>query len=137
MKTFGIKSFITPLALFLFGSVVHAQESVLAESMMRGSEIYADFCVSCHLENGEGIQSTFPPLANSDYLAQNREASIRGVKYGQQGKMTVNGISYNNIMPSMGLEDEEIADVMNYIMNSWGNTSKKMVTVDEVAAIEK
>ncbi|CAM3341969.1 cytochrome c [Zobellia roscoffensis] len=123
--------------LILMGYFAQAQEPELAESMLRGSEIYADFCVTCHLEEGEGIASTFPPLAKSDYLAQNRQASIHGVKYGQQGQMIVNGVTYNNIMPSMGLEDEEIADVMNYIMNSWGNSSDKIVTPEEVEAIKK
>lgn len=94
-----------------------------------------DFCVTCHLENGEGVAHTFPPLAQSDYLKNNREASIRGVKYGQQGELTVNGVTYNNVMAPMGLEDNEIADVMNYIMNSWGNWSDKLVTTDEVEAI--
>ncbi|MBU2945615.1 cytochrome c [Zobellia uliginosa] len=105
--------------------------------MQRGAEIYTDFCVTCHLEGGEGITGTFPPLAKSDYLAQNREASIRGVKYGQQGEMTVNGVTYNNIMTPMGLDDDEIADVMNFIMNSWGNSSDEIVTTEEVLAIEK
>jgi mono/diheme cytochrome c family protein len=113
------------------------QEADLEESMERGSEIYADFCVTCHLENGEGVANTFPPLAQSDYLANNREASIRGVKFGQQGEIVVNGVTYNNIMAPMGLEDDEIADVMNFVMNSWGNTSNMLVTPDEVKAIEK
>lgn len=113
------------------------QEADLEESMERGSEIYADFCVTCHLENGEGVANTFPPLAQSDYLANNREASIRGVKFGQQGEIVVNGVTYNNIMAPMGLEDDEIADVMNFAMNSWGNASDKLVTPDEVKAIEK
>ncbi|WP_252729828.1 c-type cytochrome [Zobellia uliginosa] len=127
------------LFLFLLVSVYYAQaqETVLAESMQRGAEIYTDFCVTCHLEGGEGITGTFPPLAKSDYLAQNREASIRGVKYGQQGEMTVNGVTYNNIMTPMGLDDDEIADVMNFIMNSWGNSSDEIVTTEEVLAIEK
>ncbi|NNE78409.1 MAG: cytochrome c [Pricia sp.] len=105
--------------------------------MERGSEIYADFCVTCHMANGEGVANTFPPLAESDYLMNNREASIHGVKYGQQGEIVVNGVTYNNVMAPMGLEDEEIADVMNYVMNSWGNTSKEMVTIEEVEAIQK
>ncbi len=113
------------------------QETTLEESMQRGSEIYADFCVTCHLEKGEGVEGAFPPLAKSDYLAQNREASIRGIKYGQQGELVVNGQSYNGIMAPMGLEDEEIADVMNYILNSWGNQSDKMVSVEEVGNIQK
>ena len=133
MKTFCCFLFF----LIFIGYFTQAQETELSKSMLRGSEIYADFCVTCHLEEGEGIANTFPPLAKSDYLAKNRQASIRGVKFGQQGEMTVNGVNYNNIMPTMGLDDEEIADVMNYILNSWGNTSKEMVTVKEVEAIEK
>lgn len=113
------------------------QESELSKSMERGKEVYADFCVTCHLDNGEGVAYTFPPLANSDYLATKREASIHAIKYGLQGEITVNGTTYNSAMSSMGLEDEEIADVMNYIMNSWGNTQFEMVTSKEVESIEK
>jgi len=76
---------------------------------------------------------TFPPLAKSDYLANNREASIRGVKYGQRGEITVNGVVYDNTMMPLGLEDQEIADVMNFVMNSWGNSQEKPVTIEEVA----
>ncbi len=113
------------------------QDPALEESIQRGNEIYADFCVACHLEKGEGVLHTFPPLAKSDYLSKNREASIRGVKFGQSGIIEVNGVKYNNVMAPLGLEDEEIADVMNFVMNSWGNTSNKMVTPEEVAAIIK
>ena len=111
------------------------QDKELAESIERGKLIYADFCVTCHLEKGEGVLNTFPPLAKSDYLANNRESSIRGVKYGQRGEITVNGVVYNNTMMPLGLEDEEIADVMNYVMNSWGNQQDKPVTTEEVSAI--
>lgn len=113
------------------------QEKALKESIERGSEIYADFCVSCHLETGEGVEATFPPLAKSDYLMANRKESIKGVKYGQRGPITVNGKPYDNTMMPLGLEDEEVADVMNYIMNSWGNSGAKMVTTEEVSNILK
>jgi mono/diheme cytochrome c family protein len=103
--------------------------------MQRGSEIYSDFCVTCHLPKGEGVVNTFPPLAGADYLMDNREASIRGVKYGQQQEIVVNGVTYSTAMPDPGLEDEEIADVMNYILNSWGNTSEEIVTVEEVEGV--
>lgn len=123
------------LFFFVCSASILAQEADLEESMLRGEMVYMDFCVTCHLENGEGVAHTFPPLAQSDYLKNNRKASIRGVKYGQQGELTVNGVTYNNVMAPMGLEDNEIADVMNYIMNSWGNWSDKLVTTDEVEAI--
>jgi hypothetical protein len=51
--------------------------------------------------------------------------------------MEVNGVKYNNVMTALGLEDEEVADVMNFILNSWGNTSETMVTVEEVAGVTK
>ncbi|RAJ09142.1 c-type cytochrome [Arenibacter echinorum] len=109
------------------------QDKELEESINRGADIYSDFCINCHMANGEGVEKTFPPLAKSDFLLNKREESIRGVKYGQQGYILVNGVAYNNIMPPMGLEDEEIADVMNYILNSWGNKSDSIVTPEEVS----
>lgn len=133
------------MKLFLIGyiavvsilSITLFQDNELKKSIERGSEVYADFCVTCHLPKGEGVANTFPPLAKSDYLLKNREASIRGIKYGQSGEILVNGVTYNGVMPAMGLSDEEVADVMNYILNSWGNTSKKIVTIEEVSLISK
>lgn len=113
------------------------QDKELQESIQRGKDIYTDFCITCHLENGEGVQNTFPPLAQSDYLINDREGSIKGVKYGRMGELVVNGVTYNNTMMPLGLEDEEVADVMNYILNSWGNSSTSMVTVEEVGLIVK
>lgn len=124
------------LAFITAGSAVLYQDKELESSMQRGKELYADFCVTCHMANGEGVANVFPPLAQSDYLAQNRAESIRGVKYGQNGKIVVNGVTYDNIMVSAGLENDEIADVMNFIMNSWGNSNEKLVSPEEVDGID-
>lgn len=113
------------------------QDKELKESIQRGKDIYTDFCITCHQETGEGVENTFPPLAKSDYLMNNREASIKGVKYGQRGELIVNGVTYNNTMMPLGLENEEIVDVMNYVLNSWGNSGAKMVTIEEVTTILK
>ncbi|MGB5228028.1 MAG: cytochrome c, partial [Eudoraea sp.] len=78
------------------------QDKELKESIQRGKVIYTDFCITCHLETGEGVENTFPPLAKSDYLMNNREASIKGVKYGQRGELMVNGVTYNNTMMPLG-----------------------------------
>lgn len=108
----------------------------LKKSIERGKEVYADFCIQCHLGNGKGNE-TIPPLSGSDWLVNKRKESIHAVKYGQSGPIKVNGKSYNSSMPPMGLTDEEIADVMNYIMNTWGNKQTKMVTVLEVSGVKK
>ena len=113
------------------------QSKALKESIKRGNAVYSDFCISCHLPNGEGIQNIYPPLANSDYLKSNRRASIKGLKYGLKGEITVNGLQYNKYMPPMGLSADEIADVMNFSNHSWGNTYGKIVTVKEVSEIKK
>lgn len=115
----------------------HNQNDKLKASIERGAAIYSDFCMVCHQTNGEGIKNTFPPLAKADYLMNNRIESIKAIKFGQTGKITVNGVVYNNAMAPLGLYDEEIADVMNYITNAWGNKNNKMITVEEVAKLKE
>jgi mono/diheme cytochrome c family protein len=126
--------------LFIAGAGVvtlsaESQEDELSKSMARGKVVYEELCVTCHLADGKGIPSVFPPLAGADYLMKNQKESIRAIKFGQQGEITVNGTTYNNVMAPQGLSDAEIADVMNYILNSWGNKGK-MVTVEEVGKVK-
>ena len=130
-----ILSFIASVGYF--GLSITMQNDPLQESIARGEEVYMDFCVNCHMTNGEGVTGTFPPLAKSDFLKTNRTESIRGIKYGQKGEITVNGVTYNGYMAPLGLSDDEVADVMNYINNAWGNSYGKMVTEEEVANIKQ
>jgi len=113
------------------------QQSELEMSISRGKEIYSDFCMQCHMPNGKGIPGNFPPLAGSNWLTEKREASINAVKYGQNGEIQVNGVTYNNVMTPMGLSEKEVADVLNYAMNSWGNKQEQMVTEAEVKSVSK
>ena len=128
---------LSVLISLLINATGFSQSESLKNSFERGKVVYNDFCVTCHLPNGEGVKDVNPPLAKSDYLVKNREASIKGIKFGQQGEITVNGKKYNSIMAPMGLSNNEVADVMNYITNSWGNKNDKMITEDEVAKIKK
>jgi mono/diheme cytochrome c family protein len=112
-----------------------AQDDELAKSKERGKVIYEELCVTCHLAEGTGTEGIFPPLAGADYLTDNRRGAIKAVKFGQEGEITVNGTVYNNVMPGQGLSDQEVADVSNYVLNSWGNKGK-LVTVAEVAKVK-
>ena len=78
-----------------------------------------------------------PPLKSSDYLLKNIELAIAGLKYGLKGEIIVNNKTYNGYMAYQGLENDEIADVMNYILNQWGNSSKNFVTTLQVDEINK
>jgi mono/diheme cytochrome c family protein len=111
------------------------QNKPLEQSIADGKEIYQDFCVQCHLDTGKGVSGVFPPLAQSDYLLNNLDLSIKGIKYGMSGPITVNGEEYNGVMQNQGLDDVEIADVMYYVINSWGNKSKEVITPERVASI--
>ena len=112
-----------------------AQQSS-GDSYMRGQMLYVDFCVRCHLPDGTGETGLIPPLANADFL-QDIQATVQSIKYGIHGPITVNGEIYNNTMAPMGLENDEIADVTNYILNSWGNTADMIVTEAYVRRIKE
>ncbi len=126
-----------PTETYISNVNIDNQETELSKSITRGEEIYIDFCMQCHLADGKGTPKVFPPLAGSDWLLNKRKESIHSIKFGLNGPIKVNGEPYNSAMTPLGLENEEIADVMNYIMNSWGNMQDKMVTTEEVAAIKK
>jgi len=112
-----------------------AQQSS-GDSYMRGQMLYVDFCVRCHLPDGTGETGLIPPLANADFL-QDIQATVQSIKYGIHGPINVNGVIYNNTMAPMGLENDEIADVTNYILNSWGNTADAIVTEAYVRGIKE
>jgi len=124
------------LFLSLLSIALRPQKSK-AESIAAGQEIYQDFCVQCHLSNGEGVSGVFPPLKASDYLFEDINRSIKGIKYGLKGEITVNDENYDGVMVSQGLDNEEIADVMNYILNQWGNQSEEFITPQQVAEVSK
>ncbi|MEZ4773211.1 MAG: cytochrome c [Bacteroidia bacterium] len=107
------------------------------KSKNRGKEVFENYCVACHQGTGQGIIGAFPPLAKSDYLMADPARAARAIKFGQSGEIVVNGVKYNNYMAELGLEDQEIADVMNYIMNSWGNKADSMISVDFIRGIKE
>ena len=67
------------------------------------------------------MSGAFPPLAKSDYLMADVDRSIKIVIEGLSEEIEVNGQKYNGAMQPSGLDDKDIADVLNYVRNSWGN----------------
>ena len=94
----------------------------LTDSIKRGKDVYSTYCVACHQADGKGLESVFPPLAKSDYLMADKKRSIKQVIHGATDPITVNGVKYTTPMIGFGtLSDQQIADVLNYVRNSWGN----------------
>jgi len=103
--------------------------------MEKGKQIYMQTCFVCHQPGGQGLPGQVPPLTKSDYLMADKTRSIRAVLQGLSGEITVNGKTYNGQMiPISGLTDEEVANVLTYVRNSWGNEGEA-VTVNEVRQI--
>lgn len=89
----------------------------------RGKMTFMQTCFVCHQPNGEGIPGQIPPLAKSDFLMADTERAIRIVLQGRTGEVEVNGKKYNGTMvPLNTLSDDEIANVLTYVRNSFGNS---------------
>ena len=108
----------------------------LKASIARGKDVYVTYCMSCHMEQGEGIESVYPPLAKSDYLMADKKRSINQILYGASGEIKVNGIMYNSEMAAVDISDQEVSDLLNYVRNSFGNKGDA-VTPDHVKALRK
>jgi len=100
-----------------------------------GRVLYNGTCSVCHQQNGEGLEGVFPPLANSDYLMADSRRAIEIALNGLAGPVTVNGSPFNSVMPPMSqLNDDEIANILTFTLNSWGNEGDT-VSSAEVAAV--
>ena len=102
----------------------------------KGKQVYMGLCFACHQPDGKGLPGIFPPLAGSDFLQADRERAIRVILKGISGPVTVNGKTINSTMPPQEavLGDQQIADVLTYVYNAWGNQGDAF-TSDQVKAV--
>jgi len=136
MKKIIFTSLFSAFILICFIALQQKPKIDLAASSARGKEIYMRNCVSCHMDQGEGLEGVFPPLAKSDYMLADKKRAIQQTLYGISGEMTVNGTVYNGEMNGFPITDEEMSDLMNYIYNSFGNKGG-VITPAEVKAARK
>ena len=105
------------------------------DQMKRGAAVYARTCIACHQPTGMGLPPVFPPIANAPIVVGNPELPIKFILQGLMGPITVNGTTYNSMMPPVaGVSDAEIADVLTYVRQSFGNKGNP-VTADQVKAV--
>ena len=96
-----------------------------------GQRLYAARCANCHGEQGQGLARLIPPLAGADYLAKHRAELPCLIRRGQQGRVVVNGIEYNSVMPGHNdLTDSQITNILNYVQSEWGNKQPRFTTHD-------
>ena len=121
-------------------TAVHDAETAAGAAVAiteQGEALYLANCAACHQPDGSGLAGAFPPLAGSDYLARDRKAVLGAAMFGLSGPITVNGVAYDAVMPSLGhLADAELAAILTYVFSAWGN-DYAAVSVDEVAALRE
>jgi mono/diheme cytochrome c family protein len=119
-----------PIGVAPVGNVAQTK----AERIAAGKKLFGSICAACHQASGQGRPNVFPPLAGSDYLNADKSRAIQLVLFGRQGEVLVNGMKYNNNMPSFPLSDEDIASVLTYVYNSFGNSGLE-IKPDEVKTL--
>ncbi len=97
--------------------------SPLEQKIASGETVYQAVCLACHQSNGLGVPGAFPPLAGSDWVSGDERRLVLLVLHGLMGPIEVNGQAWNGVMPAQGmsLDDEQIASVLTFVRNAWGN----------------
>lgn len=104
-------------------------------SINRGKAVYAKYCLTCHQQDGSGVPKLNPPLINTTYVTGNKTKLIEWVLTGSKENVPIDGKYYSNNMPAQNsLSDQQIADVLTYIRNSFGNKASA-ITATEVKTV--
>ena len=113
-------------------------EDIHPKKYQWGKYVYEKACIKCHQAGGQGLKGAFPPLAGSDWLKRSDEDLIKIVLHGLMGPVSVNGVEYNSVMAPVGnmLKDGEIAAVITYVKNSWGNRGRD-IAASKVSTVRK
>lgn len=132
-----IKAVITSLLFTLISAALFAQtkqntvtntppkvvlQSGLSASIARGKVLYATYCLTCHQADGGGVPNMNPPLIQTSYVLGNQQRLIKIVLNGFSERVDIDGDAYSNNMPALNfLKDQQVADVLTYIRNDFGN----------------
>jgi len=107
----------------------------LKSSITRGNTVYTLYCLTCHQVDGSGVPNLNPPLIQTKWTLGPKTVLIEQVLKGSSGKVEIDGETFHNTMPPLAtLTDQQIADVLTYVRNSFGNKAS-MVTPAEVKAV--
>jgi mono/diheme cytochrome c family protein len=93
-----------------------------------GALVYQEHCQNCHGTNGEGLSALIPPLTDSVYLKNNKNSLACFITSGLKGQITIKGRTFDDAMPANDISPIEVAQVLTYIGNSFGN---KLNTINE------
>lgn len=130
MRKLSIISVLLTFVVYLFAQTT--QQGGLKASIDRGKKVYDTYCLSCHQSDGSGVPKLNPPLIKTDWVTGDKQRLINILLKGMNERIEIDGEEYENVMASHAfLKDEQIADVLTYIRNSFGNKAS-LVSAAEV-----
>jgi mono/diheme cytochrome c family protein len=116
-----------------------ANTNAVKLSIERGKKVYADQCLACHQVDGGGVQNMNPPLSKTKWVLGDKNELIKIVLKGMNTEVEINGDVYHNVMPphETTMNNQQIADVLTYIRNNFGNKAKAITEADVKAVRAK
>ena len=112
-----------------------APNPVLQASITRGKLVYDTYCLPCHQADGSGVPTMNPPLIKTSWVLGSKTVLVEQVLKGSANKVEIDGEKFHGAMPAQTqLTDQQIADVLTYVRNSFGNKAS-IVTPVEVKSI--
>jgi mono/diheme cytochrome c family protein len=124
-----------PSAKAKAGAAKAAADPEMAASMKRGQVVYKNVCITCHQADGGGVPNMNPPLIKTEYVLGDKARLSHIVLAGLSEPIEINGDDYKQHMPAQNyLTDQQIADVLTFVRNSFGNKASA-VKVAEVQAV--
>ncbi|MBW3128714.1 c-type cytochrome [Hymenobacter profundi] len=98
-----------------------AASAISGAVLASGKKVYTQNCLTCHMADGGGVQNMNPPLSKTSYVLGDKNRLINILLNGMEDQ-DIDGESYQNVMPAHDfLTDQQIADVLTYVRNSFGN----------------
>ena len=126
------------LTVLLASATSFPMQDNLKASMERGKKVYENNCLACHQADGSGVPGMNPTLKKTKWVLGDKKTLINIILKGMDEEIVVNDEIYSNVMPaSAHLSDREIADVLTYTRNSFGNKASQITEADVKKVREK
>ena len=127
----------TPVKATVAVKTFYKVPAAIQASYTAGAAVYAQNCAACHMDDGGGVQDLNAPLIKTGYVLGDKTRLINVLLKGMRG-VEINGEKYSNVMPSHSfLTDKQMADVLTYVRNSFGNKATAVTTVEVKTARSK
>lgn len=129
------RSFLFLVAVSLLtifsSSKLHPPQDALKSSIERGKKVYDNTCLACHQVNGSGVPGMNPPLTKTKWVLGDKKVLINVILKGLDEEIEVNDETYSNVMPALPhLSDQEVADVLTFVRNSFGNKASQVTEAE-------